>query len=734
MSSSSTAPAGAGVTGGTSAPDQYAGSPSCKECHEEAYRDWKGSHHANAQRDLSADLDDEAFEPLRSIQHGSQVSFAELRDGQQVITTIGSDGRQRGFVPTGVIGVDPLWQYLIPFGNGRRQVTELAYDPARHEWFNVYGDEDRQHWEWGHWSNRGMNWNSMCAACHTTAFAKNYDPAADGYRSEYVEQGVGCEQCHGPMRVHVDWQNAHPQERERSERTGERLDPTLAPFTFDRDQYLQVCGSCHARRANLTGDFRPGEAFLDHYDPALPDLADTFYPDGQVRDEDFEYAAFSLSYMHAWGVRCTDCHFWHSGKVAVQGNALCQRCHERGISTKRPIDPAEHSQHPVGKPGFNCVDCHMPRTVYMARHWRHDHGMTIPDPRLTVEHGIPNACTRCHEKEGVAWSVEYVEKWYGQRMDRPTRERARLLARLKGGDRQAVSPLLALLKEEKNPTWRAVYVRFLQAAVASLSRPETVTSVVQQISACLADESPLVQSAAIEALEPLTTAVADHLSPALASPHRLVRIKAAWALRHRLDLASPAGRDLLAFLAYNQDQPLGAFQWATLRADGGELEEALPWYDKALRWDSRLAPARHGYATALHALGRSQDAARVLVEGSDLEPTNALYPYWLGLLYNEMGKAAFARDALRAAVNRDASQARFWYNLALAEARLERPNEALEALDRAEKLEPDEPHYPYTRATIYLQLQEVDQARQALERVLQLDPNHQAALELMSNM
>ena len=49
------------------------------------------------------------------------------------------------------------------------QPAELTFDPAKKEWFNVFGDERRQPGEWGHWRGRGMNWNSMCAHCHLPA-------------------------------------------------------------------------------------------------------------------------------------------------------------------------------------------------------------------------------------------------------------------------------------------------------------------------------------------------------------------------------------------------------------------------------------------------------------------------------------------------------------------------------------------------------------------------------------
>ncbi|MGQ9649941.1 MAG: multiheme c-type cytochrome [Phycisphaerae bacterium] len=720
------APAGTPASQPASAPapaGAWGGSESCKRCHEEAYAEWKTSHHANALRDIVPDLDHQAFSPRREIRHGTQTSYADMRNGRLILTTMGPDGAQQEFEPVGVIGVDPLWQYLIPFPGDRLQVTELAFDPAKKEWFDVYGDEDRQYWEWGHWTQRGMNWNDMCAVCHTTGFRKGYRPSDDSYATTYLEKGVGCEQCHGPMQAHNDWQDKHP------DQPG---DPTIPEF--DRDQYTETCAGCHARRATLTGDFVPGEKFLDHYDPVIPDLSDIFYPDGQVREEDFEYVAFSLSLMYAWGVRCTDCHYYHGGKVATTENRLCLRCHEKGIATKRPIDEVEHSRHPSDKPGFKCVDCHMPQTVYMARHWRRDHGMTIPDPMLNKEHGIPDACMRCHEKEGLEWNVKYVREWYGDRMDRLTQRRARLQARVKAGDLSAAPDLLALLGEEKNPNWRAVNLKFLDAVLRSPEPSPLQQAVEIEFISRLADESPLVQAAAIDALEPLGPRVFQFLAPMLASPSRLVRIKAAWALRRQIDLTSPPGRELTAFIEYRCDQPMGAYQQARLLVDTGRSAQAAPWFERALKWDPRLAPARHEYATLLHQQGRSFDAVAVLHDGTRIEPNNPYYPYWLGLLYSEMGEDVAARDSLRAAVQRDASQARFWYNLSLAEHKTGSTKEALDAIARAEQLSPREPFYPYTRATIQMESGQSELARQALNRCLEIDPQYPPALEMLQAM
>lgn len=699
----------------------YAGSYSCAECHQEAYDDWRTSHHALAQRPVSPTTDQDAFDPPRLIPHGSEVSLAQRVNDRYSITTVGPDGRPQAYEPVEVIGHDPLRQYLIPWPGGRVQVTELAFDPAKLEWFNVYGEENRKPKEWGHWTGRGMNWNSMCATCHTTGFHKNYDAKTDAYRTTYLELGIGCEQCHGPMRDHGEWQTAH---------RDQEGDPTLRPF--DRERYINTCAACHSRRAELTGRFMPGDDFHEHFDLVLPDTSEVFYPDGQIHDEDFEYAAFSLSAMHAWGVRCTDCHDWHTVKVTRKDNRLCLRCHQQGIAGRIPIDEAEHSHHPPDAAGFACFDCHMPQTAYMQRHWRHDHGMTIPDPLLTKEHGIPNACTRCHADEEVDWSLYFVEEWYGKRMDRPTRDRARALARLKAHDLSAVPEALALLHKESNPTWRAVYARMLAPSVPAVRDPATRSALIDALADMLNAPSPVPQAAAIEALDPFAPLLTDRLRPKLDSPSRLVRVKTAWLFRQQLDLNSLAGRDLMAYLNFNQDQPLGAFQRANLLADRGQPDQALPWYEKAIRWDPGPAMFNHAYAISLHNTGRSQDAVEQLKKATAAEPDQAAHPYSLALLYGELGHIDQARDALRQAVERDPAQSRYWYNLALAENQLADPQAAIRHLHKAEELDPGVADYPYARATILHQLGQIEEARDALQRTLEIDPNHPQARALLT--
>ncbi len=696
---------------------RYAGSKSCKECHRAAYDQWKQSHHGLAERPVSPQKEGDAFRPAHTVKHGTQTSqIRATNDTYQIIANAAED-KKRSFTVERVIGTEPLKQFLVPIGDGRYQATELAVDSKTGEWFNVFGDEDRRPEEWGHWTNRGMNWNSMCATCHNTRLRKHYNAESDRYSTTMAEMGVSCESCHGPMADHVDWQRDYPDQQD---------DPTLP--NHSPKITMDACGACHSRRSELTGDFHPGEAYLNHYSLVIPDESDTYYPDGQVNGENYVFTSFLSSKMHTAGVTCMDCHEPHSAELITQGNALCMRCHSGQRQDSPEIDPASHSHHKPGTAGGKCVDCHMPETVYMQRDPRRDHGFTIPDPLLTKQYGVPNACNRCHEDESTKWALKHVQDWYGDSMDRHTRERATWVAEAREGNADVVDDLLKMATEESNPIWRAVGTHLLQRWSG---RSEVTTTLRKQTE----DPSPFVRGAAAESLDPLAQqpnqAVRSTLRELLQDPVRKVRIDAAWSLRSVLDLDQPAATDLMRYLDYHQDQPSGSLQKGVFQFDRGNPKASLPYLRRAVEWDPNSAPIRHALAVSLSAVGKPSQAVEHLKVACELEPGVGDYHYRLGLAYNEAGKLKQAIQSLEKATELNPNNSRAWYNLGLGYSQANQPQKAIDTLLRAESINPDSPRIPYARATILVRLKQYDQAKQAAQRALDIAPNFQPAANLL---
>jgi tetratricopeptide (TPR) repeat protein len=697
----------------------YAGSESCRDCHRAAYDKWAKSNHRFAERGYREEMDRNAFDPSREITHAPQKSQVKLDAGKRAqVVTLGLDRKLSLYPVVRVIGHDPLRQFLVEAPGGRMQTMELSWDPAKQEWFDVYGKEDRQPGEWGHWTGRGMTWNAMCASCHNTRLRKNYDAASDGYHTAMAEMSVGCEACHGPMKDHVAWQTPKP--------PADQKDPTIRKFTNAR--FVETCGACHARRGELTGDMVPGVSFHNQFSLVVPDSSDVYYADGQVRDEDYEYAAFLGSKMHAKGVRCIDCHDPHTGKRLLPGNLLCIRCHSGGGDPPAPvIDPVAHGFHGNGKPSNECTACHMPVTTYMQRHPRHDHGMSIPDPLLTKEFGIPNACNRCHADKDADWALAETARRYGDRMNRPTRERALLFSRARRGDVDARDGLIAFLVGDNAPYWKASACQLLGRWVGDAP----VSAVLR---AQLRHESPLVRESAVRALEPLAGTLGASLRPLLDDPSRNVRVAAAWALKDKLDLSSAAGRELQHMLDLSSDQPSGRMRLGQLAYARGDRAGAIAQMRKALAWDPNSPPFHHDLALVLSASGDKTGAIRALQEAVRLAPRDAEYHYQLGLAWSEAGSVPHAAAALEEAVKLDPGHARAWYNMGLARSAMKDPGAALAALERAEREDGTDAEIPYARATVLVRLGRMQEASIAAGQALKLRPGYPEARDLLSKL
>jgi len=718
----------------------YGGSASCEECHAEEFAAWKHSNHGLAERELAAAMDDAAFIPERTFHHGTQQTTVLTNNGHYALITAGLHGSNETFIAARILANHPLRQALIPLAGGRLQASEAAWDPRSNQWFNVYGTEDRMPGEWGHWLGRGMNWNSMCAICHNTRLHKNYDAASDTYHTTWVEHGVGCEACHGPMRDHNDWQHANKNKGLK--------DPTIRKFT--RDQMLDTCAPCHSRRGEITGDSKPGDSYWDNYLLTIVDGSELFYPDGQIHDEDYEFTAFLGSAMHNKGVRCLDCHDVHTMKTKLPGNYLCLACHAVGMTNAPNIDPVRHSHHQVFgydtngvlvnanlaayKPsqiketGGECVNCHMPQTVYMQRHWRHDHGYTIPDPLLTKEFAIPNACERCHADKGTDWNLKYVEQWYGTNMNRPYRQRAEIVARGRHGEDAAREPLLTMLATDNIPYWQAV-------AGGLLQRWSGDAKVSSALIAQLNNTNALVRQMVVQTLGQLAEAgrpeIITALQPKLNDSSRNVRIETARHFAATLDTNTLAGREFLHYLDHGRDQPLGQLQIGMFELMRSDSTNALIHFQKAVEWDPYSAGVRHELAIVLSQMGRAQEAVKQLEAAVKLAPNDADFHYTLALALNEAGESGRVLPELEQAVKCDPQFARAWYNLGLARSAQGDDAGALAALVRAESADPSDPRPPYARATILARLGRNDEAQAAARRALEIQPDFNDARTLI---
>ena len=738
---------------------EYVGRGKCVECHPDEDEKWQGSHHDLAMDHATpdtvlADFDDTTFEC-----NGVTSRFFR-KDGKYWVHTEGREGKMETFELPYVFGVNPLQQYLAKFPGGRYQALPISWDVNKKEWFHLYEKEKVEPDEWLYWTNRGMNWNYMCADCHSTNLQKNYDPQSDTYHTTWSEINVSCEACHGAASLHLKIV-------ERGKIFWDRRYGTGLAYLKNPDNQMMIdtCGKCHARRQVGHPGFEPGDDFLDFYSPELLDTQ-SYYADGQILEEDYVYSSFHLSLMYQNNVRCTDCHDPHSVRILAQDNQLCTRCHLAG-----KYDTPSHHFHKPEDDGSLCVMCHMPETTYMCIDPRRDHSFRIPRPDLTLSLKIPNACNRCHTDQTPEWSQEYVVKWYGEKQWPRRLNFAATIAGGRQGDLEVERELTRLARDSRQAA-------FLRSAAVALLRNYPLEKTVTTLKESLGEQHPLLRLYAVRNLEralfPASQGLAtlgragsiDHqlmtaIARLLDDPSALVRSEAARVLagvpRSELpsqETAEAFDRELQAYIdsmIFSSDDPGPNHNLANLYAAMGDNAKAEEYFELALARDPSFNAARFNLAMLYYESGRAKQArvafqevirwARrqtriddpVVVQANKSLMSQAHYS--LGLLIAEdPAEYPSAVSHFEKALELDPERHRIRYNLALAYQHLDRDGEAERLLQEAYRAQPLNDDYAYALAVFYAQRGKPDVAREILRAVVYRNPRHANATLLMRQL
>jgi predicted CXXCH cytochrome family protein len=717
---------GPGATDLAAATPSFVGSTACRECHAAAYDKWKGSDHERAM-DVATDqtvLGD--FKDVTFTHRGVTSRFYR-RDGRFLVNTEGPDGKPGDFEIKYVFGLRPLQQYLVPFAGGRLQCLTIAWDTQRKQWFHLYPDQDIPANDWLHWTRNAQNWNGMCAECHSTNLRKGYDAEKRTFDTTWSEISVGCEACHGPGSRHVAWARVPPMGRAALEHQG-LVVPTSG---ITSNQLVELCAPCHSRRAEL-GDYdHTRRLLLDHMVPSL--LTEGLYEaDGQQEDEVYTYASFLQSKMYARGVRCSDCHDSHSGRLLRQGNALCTQCHQ--VEVYDTSDHHFHKKQVEGRPsdGALCVKCHMPERPYMVVDWRADHSFRRPRPDLTVEIGTRNACTQagCHADKPVAWSLDAYRQWYG---------RARLphYGTTFTAARAGKPGIEAELRRIADSTLQPVIVRATALTYLQRYPGEDATAALR---AALISDEPLLRHVAASANgAPDPRERISQLAPLLSDPVKTVRLDAVSALAGAPpETLKPYQRDALrdgieeyrAAMAYALDFSSSGMNLGNLYSKLGDAAAAERYYRLALDIDDLFYPAKVNLAVLLSGAGRNAEAETLLKQVVAAYPDNHDAAYSLGLLLVETGKSQEAADMLARAARGLPRHARVHYNLGLLLQQLQRWEEAEPALARAVAIEPASADYLFALGDHYIRRGRARDALAQAERLLAAHPGHPAGPQL----
>lgn len=702
--------------------NEFVGDQACKSCHKQEYNEWLHSHHFMAMQPANDSTVEGNFANTTFTADGVTSRFFK-KEGKFFINTQGEDGANHDYEVKYTFGFTPLQQYLVEFPGGKMQVPRLSWDLKQKKWFHQYAGQKISAHDWLHWTGNAQNWNTMCASCHSTNLRKNYNLDADSYATTYSVINVSCESCHGAGKLHIDFVNSSDYKK------GKKIPGSFLELDKGSAQVAQInaCAPCHARKSGISATPQQSAEIMDNYIPEIPST-EHYYGDGQANDEDYIYTSFLQSKMFNRGVKCSNCHNPHSGKVLFAGNQLCLQCHAK------TYDDPSHSFHPAGITASECKSCHMPGKVYMGIDTRYDHIFRAPRPDLSVKYGTPNACTNCHSNKTNQWAADAVAKWYG-----PVRKYHFAEDLIPGSkiDGQSEGHLLKLLGDTAVPNIvRATALHYL----GNISSPNSLQAIIKT----LTDHDAQVR---YRALRGLTDFPAEgwrlYVGPLLSDSVKAVRIAAA-DLYSTLppnqipgeysQAFSSARIELQNYLFYQADFSVGNLMIADYYLRQQDYNNAEKFYIRGLKKDSLMNYARFNLSTAYNAMGKNEQALQVLEAAAKIDPKNDRAYYNMALIYNEMKDHASAAKFFAKAVELKTQNPRVYYNYGLLLNEDKHFREAELMLKKGIALDPSLPDLYYALAFVYLQTRDMPRAREAAIKLKQLDPNNPNYSELFKNL
>ncbi|SDR63371.1 doubled CXXCH domain-containing protein [Rhizobiales bacterium GAS113] len=728
----------------------YVGSDACAQCHAAEAKAWGGSHHALAMQHAndSTVLGDFADAELS---YGDVTSAFLKQDAKFMVRTDGPDGSLQNYEVKFTFGVAPLQQYLVELPGGRLQALAIAWDSrpkaeGGQRWFHLNPGEAIAHGDPLHWTGLQMNWNFMCAECHTTNLKRNFDAATQTYHTTYSEIDVSCESCHGPGSRHLAWAQKAPSwesidgaSKGLTNLLEERKDVTWLPNAQTGNSArskprttmheIETCAVCHSRRGPIWSDVMPGAPIGDGHRVSLLDEG-LYFPDGQIRDEVYEYGSFLQSRMNHAGVTCSDCHEPHSAKLRAEGNGVCLQCH-----SPAKYQVASHHHHKDESVESQCVSCHMPERTFMVVDRRRDHSLRIPRPDRTTTLGVPNACSTCHADKSAAWAADQLKTWFPT-PDPGFQQFAEVLQEGTMGAPGAREKLLALAGDTGAPGI---------ARASALARLDRVPSreALDHLRRLIHDQDPLIRRAAVCAYINLPANARMDLLPMLDDPVRDVRLQAVPLIasippqsldadaRRRLD------RGIAEYTTSEQsnaDRPEAHFNLGLVFVALGRTAAAEAEFRVALAIDPTFVPAAVSIADLYRSAGLDAQGESVLRTLIEHQPYAALAHHALGLWLVRNQRTAEALEELRRAADLGPEDPRMAYVYAVALTSKGDRNRALEVLRRQLARFPYHRDSLYAMATIERDAGDVEAARRYAEQLVALEPNEPSFAQLLGQL
>jgi len=710
----------------------YAGSKSCRECHERFYGLWSGSMHGLAMQPYTEVLAKEKLSPQKDdVVIGTKRYRAEVG----YVLETGADGKKQQYKIDYALGGKNVFYFLTPMGKGRLQTLPVAYDVRKQEWFDTalsglrhFPGQLQGETPVG-WQEYPYTFNTSCYGCHVSQLASNYDLKTDSYSTTWKEPGINCETCHGASEAHNAAMRQFPKGVKIPDTANFKL---IRTKKFTPAQHNDACNSCHSKAMPLTAAYKTPERFFDHFDLVTLENVD-FYPDGRDLGENYTQTSWRMSPCAKDGkLHCVTCHT-SSGRYRFKKekyNNACMPCHEERVK-----NVAAHSHHPAESEGSRCISCHMPKTEF-ARMQRSDHSMLPPTPATTLLYQSPNACNICHGDKDATWADKTVRSWSKRDYQATVLKRAALIAAARKRDWTKLAEMLAYIGD---PRSEEIFVTSLIRLLAHCDNPAKIPV----LRAALNSRSPLVRGAAVEVLgQSPSIEVLQDIAAAAGDDYRLVRVRSAAAMA-QFPNAKPQGKakeridkateEYLTALMARPDSWDAHYNLGNYYLGQNRPEEALVEYAIAYKHEPQAVLILVNAAMAHARLGETGKAEEKLQEALKIAPESGAVLYNLGLIKGEKQELPAAEQYLKAAFKTDPQLAGAAFNLCILIAST-RMAEALEWCRKSVELRPQEPKYAYTLAYYQREAKDLNGAAVTLAALTGRVPTYPDAYLLLADI
>lgn len=324
----------------------YAGSESCRSCHQALYDSFALTAHRNDSKPASAETVKGSFE------HNRNFVLYNNDFNRIVVMQANSDGLfQVSYIDQKLSEVRPFdivigsgtkgQSYLYWQNDSLYQLPASYYTPAN-AWMNSPG-----------YSTRFIEFHrpisARCMECHSTYMKQSKNDAGEltgTFNRNQVILGITCERCHGPSADHVAFR-----QQNRGAKDG---DPILRISTLSRSLQIDACAVCHAGLLKEKGPafrFNTGDTLSRFFE--LPVRKDST---ADVHGNQLQLLSASQCFIKSQSITCSTCHNVHTNERGNKAlySQKCQTCHESSIHDRDPdIGPANLVSG-------NCIDCHMP--------------------------------------------------------------------------------------------------------------------------------------------------------------------------------------------------------------------------------------------------------------------------------------------------------------------------------------------------------------------------------------